>query len=80
MPSDVAANVQPIPRNLKREFEKAVREIYDAGLPGKAAKKRPIFQRSRVAAETGIMAEKRALADAAKALAQIWKISPKSTR
>lgn len=80
MPNQISPNVQPLP-NLKREFENAVRDIYEAGLPGKAAKKRPIFERSRAATvETGISAEKRALADAAKALAQLWKISPNSSR
>ena len=81
MSSKLSEKVQPLPGNLKREFENAVRDIYEAELDGKAANyRKPIFQRSRIAAQPGINAEKRALADAAKALAQLWKISPSSSR
>lgn len=81
MSSKLTGNAQPLPRNLKREFENAVRDIYDASLPAKSANyRRPIFQRSRIAAQPPMNAEKRALADAAKALAQLWKISPNSSR
>jgi len=78
MTSKAAEKVQPLPGNLKREFENAVRNIYEAGLTGKTSKyRKPIFQRSGTTApESGANAEKRALADAAKALAQLWKVSP----
>lgn len=79
MQSKVLETAQPVPGNLKRKFENAVRDIYEAGLPGKSSRQRmPIFQRSVTAADGGINAEKRALADAAKALAQLWKISASS--
>jgi hypothetical protein len=73
---------QSLPRNLKRSFETAVRDIYEAGLTGKVSSYRtPIVQRARATApESGISAEKRALSDAAKALALLWKVSPNSSR
>jgi len=65
-------------KNLKRSFECAVRDIYQVGLTGKASQYRtPIVQRAGigVAGSSGD-AEKRALSDAARALAQLWKVSP----
>lgn len=78
MTSKASEKVPPLQGNLKREFENAVRDIYQAGLSGKTSKyRKPIFQRSGVTApESSASAEKRALADAAKALAQLWKVSP----
>ena len=78
MTSKASEKVQPLPRNLKREFENAVRDIYQAELTGKTPMyRKPIFQRSGARApESGADAQKRALADAAKALAQLWKVSP----
>jgi len=77
MTSKASEKVQPLPGNLKREFETAVRDIYQAGLTGKTSGyRKPIFQRSGAAdPESGANAEKRALANAAKALAQLWKVS-----
>jgi hypothetical protein len=77
MTSKASEKVQPLPGNLKREFENAVRDIYHAELRGKTSKyRKPIFQRSgATASESGAHAEKRALANAAKALAQLWKVS-----
>jgi hypothetical protein len=78
MTSKASEKVQPLEGNLKREFENAVRDVYQAGLKGKTSNyRKPIFHRSGVTApESGANAEKRALADAAKALAQLWKVSP----
>ena len=78
MTSKTSETVQPLQGNLKREFENAVRDIYQAGLTGETSRySRPIFQRSGATApQSGANAEKRALADAAKALAQLWKVSP----
>ena len=78
MPNKTSEKVQPLPGNLKGEFEKAVRNIYQAGLTGETSKyRKPIFHRSGATApESGAHGEKRALADAAKALAQLWKVSP----
>lgn len=68
----------PVSKNLQRTFETAVRDIYQVGLTGKVSPSRtPIVQRPRAAAtESYINAEKRALSDAAKALAQLWRVSP----
>ncbi len=66
-----------LPENLKRVFENAVRDIYQAGLTGKISQYRsPIVQRAGVSSPAGVDAEKRALSDAAKALAELWKVSP----
>ncbi len=68
----------PPTKNLQRSFENAVRDIYEVGLTGKISRYRtPIAKRtSAVAPESFVSAEKRALSDAAKALAQLWKVSP----
>jgi len=66
--------------NLKRSFERAVRDMYEVGLTGKVSSYRtPIARRKRVV-ETSISEEKRALSDAARALAQLWKVAPSSGR
>jgi hypothetical protein len=64
------------PNDLKHVFEAAVCEIHQADL---AAKKKlqyraPIVARARVLGISQASAEKRALSDAARALAQLWKV------
>jgi len=64
------------PEDLKLVFETAVSEIHQGEL---AAKKRlqyrtPIVSRARVLGLSRDGAEKRALSDAARALAQLWKV------
>lgn len=72
---------QPLSGNLRRSFENAVRDIYEVSLNGKRSRYRtPIAQRRAAPPTTGINAEKKALSEAAKALAQLWKVSPSSTR
>jgi hypothetical protein len=68
----------PPTKNLKRAFECAVRDIYEVGLTGKVSQYRtPIAQRAGTGvAGSSVDAEKRALSDAARALAQLWKVSP----
>ena len=68
----------PEAKNLKRAFECAVRDIYEVGLTGEVSHYRtPIAQRAGAsAARSSVDAEKRALSDAARALAQLWKVSP----
>jgi hypothetical protein len=69
---------QPLPAiHLQQTFENAVRDINHAGLKGKASRYRmPIVQRTlNPSALSSADAEKRALTDAAKALAQLWKVS-----
>ncbi len=68
----------PAAKNLKRAFECAVHDIYEVGLTGKVSQYRtPIVQRAGASAEgSSADAEKRALSDAARALAQLWKVSP----
>jgi hypothetical protein len=81
MASKTIGYIPPVDINLKRAFENAVRDIYRAGLDGKASSRRtPIVQRATVRVESPANVEKRALTDAAKALAQLWKISPSSSR
>jgi hypothetical protein len=65
-------------KNLKRSFECAVRDIYQVGLTGKVSQYRtPIAQRAGTTlGGSPVDAEKRALSDAARALAQLWKVSP----
>jgi hypothetical protein len=72
----------PVTMNLKRAFENAVRDIYETNLSGKASRYRtPIVQRAGTGApESKANAEKRALSDAARALAQLWKVTPTSSR
>ena len=65
---------------LKRTFEGAIHDIYEAGLTGKVSQSRtPIVQRSG-SHEVTANAQKRALSDAAKALAQLWKVARHSGR
>ena len=74
---------QPVPAmHLQRTFENAVRDIYQAGLTGKVSEQRtPIVQRPfRAANASSANAQKQALSDAAKALAQLWNLTPHSGR
>jgi hypothetical protein len=82
MTSKTPAQALPVTMNLKRTFENAVRDIYQAGLDGKTSHYRtPIVQRAGTSAvESKANAEKRALSDAARALAQLWKVTPTSGR
>lgn len=68
--------------NLQRRFENAVRDIYQAGLQGKSSRYRtPIVQRRfNRPATPSENAQKQAVSDAAKALAQLWKVAPNSSR
>jgi hypothetical protein len=78
MASKPVAQVSSVSTNLQRAFESAVRDIYQA--KGKGPNYRvPIVQRVMTAASAGNVQEK-AVADAAKALAQLWKVSPNSSR
>lgn len=68
--------------HLQRTFENAVRDINQTGLKGKDSRYRmPIVQRplGPLPLSSGD-AEKRALSDAAKALAQLWKVGPSFSR
>ncbi len=72
----------PPAKNLQRTFEHAVRDIYQVGLTGKVSSYRtPIVQRAGLGPlASPLNAEKQALTDAAKALAQLWKISATPSR
>jgi hypothetical protein len=75
------ARIQPVPKDLRDSFESAVRDLRQAGLTGKISERRtPIAQRSRSLGESDINVEKRALSDAAQALASLWKVSRVSSR
>lgn len=68
-------------KNLQGAFESAVQDIYQVRLTGKASRYRtPIVQRPGTTSASSGDPEKRALSDAAKALAQLWKISLVSHR
>jgi hypothetical protein len=72
----IGAQPTPSAENLRRVFEAAVCEIHRADL---AAKKQlryqtPIVSRARILGLSQAGAEKRALTDAARALAQLWKV------
>ena len=73
---DMEAQRSPSAEDLRRVFETAVCDIPQADL---AARKRlqyrtPIVQRGRILGISQAAAEKRALSDAARALAQLWKV------
>jgi hypothetical protein len=82
MTSKTPAQALPVTMNLKRTFENAVRDIYQEGLDGKTSRYRtPIVQRAGGnASEDKAVLEKRALSDAARALSQLWKVTPASGR
>ncbi len=72
----IEAQPSPSPENLRRVFETAVCEIHHAD---RAAQKRlqhqtPIVSRARILGLSKAGAEKQALTDAARALAQLWKV------
>ena len=69
-------------KKLKRAFECAVQDISQVSLTGKVSRYRtPIVQRvTTTASKAPVDAEKQALSDAARALAQLWKVSPSSSR
>jgi hypothetical protein len=62
------------PEDLRQAFESAVCEIHRADLAAKARYRAPIVPRARLLGLSQAGAEKRALSDAARALAQLWKI------
>ena len=79
MASKPVAQVSSVSTDLQRAFENAVRDIYQA--EGKGPNYRmPIVQRVRVTAESAGNVQEKAVADAAKALAQLWKVSTNSSR
>jgi hypothetical protein len=79
--AQVSAQVPSMSLNLKRTFENAVRDIYEADLSRKASNyRKPIVQRPRMPAEPSANTQKKALSDAAKALAQLWKVARTSSR
>jgi len=61
--------------DLRRTFESAIAQVQQGAKPVSRSK-RPIFVRKQTVMPTGPDAEKRALTEAARALAQLWNISP----
>lgn len=70
----------PVKGNLQRAFESAVRDIHEAATGKISRYRKPIFARPIANPESSLSAEKRALSDAAKALAELWKIPQTSSR
>ena len=69
------AQRSPSAENLRRVFETAVRHIHQADLAAKGLQYRaPIVQRGRILGVSQAAAEKCSLSDAARALAQLWKV------
>jgi hypothetical protein len=65
----------PSAEDLRRVFETAVCDIHQADLATKKRQYRtPIVQRGKILGISQADAEKRALSDAARALAQLWKV------
>lgn len=60
---------------LRRTFESAIAQVQQGTKP-LSPSKTPIFVRKQSVMPKGPDAEKRALTDAARALAQLWNISP----
>jgi len=60
---------------LRRTFETAIAQVQHGGKAIRHAQT-PIFVRKPVAVPDDAAAEKRALTEAARALAQLWNISP----
>ena len=66
---------QPSPDDLRHAFEAAVGEIHRADAAAKKLRYRvPIVPRAKILGISRENAEKRALSDAARALAQLWKV------
>jgi hypothetical protein len=81
MTSKSAEKNLPPAKNLKRSFECAVRDIYQVSLTGKVSQYRtPIVQRAGFISSSTVDAKQRAVSDAAKALALLWKVSPHTGR
>lgn len=78
MPSPKMESI-PLPAppadELRRTFENAIAQIQQSGKPLSRSQS-PIFVRKPTAMPNGPDAEKRALTAAARALAQLWNISP----
>ena len=69
------------PKDLQRVFEMALGEIQQAQNAGQHSSYRtPIFHRGAKSAPLPAPSEKRAVSNAAYALAQLWKISPHPAR
>lgn len=68
----IEAHRSPSPEDLRRKFESAVRELHRADLTAK--KHAPIVPRRLVLGISEADAEKLAVTDAARALAQLWKV------
>jgi len=68
--------------DLRRQFETAVEEIRRGETSAQVDRQRaPIVERTRLAVRGSKLAtEKRAISDAAKALAMLWKVSPNLAR
>jgi hypothetical protein len=60
---------------LRRTFETAIAQVQHSGKSARPSQS-PIFVRKAVAVPDDAAVEKRALTEAARALAQLWNISP----
>jgi hypothetical protein len=71
----IAAHRSPCADDLRRVFETAVREIHQSDLAARKLQYRiPIVQRAKRLRISRADAERHAVSDAARALAQLWKV------
>jgi hypothetical protein len=70
------AQRSPSAEDLRRVFETAVCDLHQADLAARKGLqyRTPIVQRGKILGISPAAAEKRALSDAARALAQLWKV------
>ena len=69
----------PLAHDARQKFESAIAQIHQSAEP-RSGSKTPIAVRKQTAVPDDHGAEKRALTDAARALAQLWNISPALVR
>ena len=72
----IEAQRPPSAEDLRLVFETAVGELHEADLAAKSPLKyhSPIVQRRKIVGISQADAEKRALSEAARALAELWKV------
>ena len=79
-PRLVGRSIEPYrslsPDDLRRAFETAISELHEADLAAKRQSRyrTPIVQHGEILGISRAHVEKRALSDAARALAQLWKV------
>ncbi len=78
----IEAHRSPSAADLRRVFETAVCEIHQTDLAAQSELqyRTPVVQRARILGISRASAERRAMTDAARALAQLWKVRANPAR